>query len=85
VDNRPLSQVALAWVSAQPSITSSILGASKIEQLHDNLSSLDIRLTPERLQALDESSANDPGFPYSIFTKEINRSIFGGTTVKGWQ
>jgi aryl-alcohol dehydrogenase-like predicted oxidoreductase len=82
---RPLSQVALAWVSAQPSITSSLLGVSKLEQLHDNLSSLDIRLTPEQLQTLDESSAIDPGFPYSIFTPEINRSIFGGTTVKGWQ
>ena len=82
---RPLSQVALAWVSAQPSVTSSLLGVSKLEQLHDNFSSLDIRFTPEQLQTLDESSAIDPGFPYSIFTPEINRSIFGGTTVKGWQ
>jgi aryl-alcohol dehydrogenase-like predicted oxidoreductase len=79
--DRPLAQVALAWVSAQPGITSLILGASKIEQLHDNLSSLEICLTPEQLQTLDESSALDPAFPYSIFTKEINRSIFGGTTV----
>ena len=82
---RPLSQVALAWVSAQPSVTSSLLGISKLEQLHDNFSSLDIRLTPQQLQTLDESSAIDPGFPYSIFTPEIKRSIFGGTTVKGWQ
>jgi aryl-alcohol dehydrogenase-like predicted oxidoreductase len=83
--DRPLAQVALAWVSAQPSITSSILGASKIEQLHDNLSSLDIQLTAEQIQTLDRSSAIDPGFPYSIFTKEINRSIFGGTNVQGWR
>jgi aryl-alcohol dehydrogenase-like predicted oxidoreductase len=82
---RPLAQVALAWVLAQPGITSPILGASKIEQLHDNLSSLEIRLTPEQLQTLAESSAIDPGFPYSIFTSEINRSIFGGTIVRGWQ
>jgi aryl-alcohol dehydrogenase-like predicted oxidoreductase len=82
---RPLSQIALAWVLAQPSITSSILGVSKLEQLHDNLSSLEIRLTPEQLQILNDSSAIDSGFPYSIFTQEINRSIFGGTTVKGWQ
>jgi aryl-alcohol dehydrogenase-like predicted oxidoreductase len=83
--DRPLAQVALAWVLAQPSITSPILGASKIEQLHDNLSSLDISLSPEQLQTLDKSSAIDPAFPYSIFTSEVNRSIFGGTTVQGWQ
>jgi aryl-alcohol dehydrogenase-like predicted oxidoreductase len=83
--DRPLAQVALAWVSAQPGMTAPILGASKLDQLHDNLSSLEIRLTPEQLQTLDESSAIDPGFPYSIFTPEINRSIFGGTSVRGWQ
>lgn len=83
--DRPLAQVALAWVLAQPCVTSPILGASKIEQLHDNLSSLEIGLTPEQLQTLDKSSAIDPTFPYSIFTSEVNRSIFGGTTVQGWQ
>ncbi len=83
--DRPLAQVALAWVSAQPGITSLILGASKLDQLHDNLSSLDICLTREQIQILDESSAIDPGFPYSIFTQEINRSIFGGAIVQGWR
>ncbi len=83
--DRPLAQVALAWVSAQPSITSLILGASKIEQLHDNLSSLDIRLTPLQIQTLDESSALDSAFPYGIFTSKVNQMIFGGATVQGWQ
>jgi aryl-alcohol dehydrogenase-like predicted oxidoreductase len=82
--DRPLAQVALAWVSAQPGMTSPILGASKLEQLHDNLSSLEICLTPEQIQTLDESSAIDRGFPYGIFTPEINRTIFGGTTVRGF-
>ncbi|MEH2301030.1 MAG: aldo/keto reductase [Nostoc sp.] len=80
----PLVQVALAWVFAQSGVTSPILGASKLEQLHDNLSSLEIRLTPEQLQMLDESSALDPAFPYGIFTSEVNRSIFGGVSVQGW-
>jgi aryl-alcohol dehydrogenase-like predicted oxidoreductase len=82
--DRPLAQVALAWVSAQPGITSPILGASKIEQLQDNLSSLDISLTPDQRQTLDERSALDPILPYSIFTQEINQGIFGGTTVQRW-
>lgn len=34
--DRPMAQVALAWASAQPGITALLLGASKLEQLHDN-------------------------------------------------
>ncbi len=83
--DRPLAQVALAWVLAQSGITSPILGASLLDQLYDNLASLDIRLTPEQIQTLDESSALDPAFPYSIFTSEVNRSIFGGAIVQGWR
>jgi aryl-alcohol dehydrogenase-like predicted oxidoreductase len=83
--DRPLAQVALAWVSAQPDITSSILGASQIDQLHDNLASLEIGLSCQQMQTLNESSALDPAFPYGIFTSAVNRSIFGGTTVQGWE
>ena len=83
--NRPLAQVALAWASAQPGITSLLLGTSKLEQLHDNLASLDIRLTPEQLLSLDQSSALVPTHPYLMFTSEVNRSLFGGATVQGWR
>ncbi len=82
--DRPLAQVALAWASVQPGITSPILGASKLEQLHDNLASLDICFTPEQLQMLDEGSALDLGFPYALFTGG-NRIIFGGANVQGWR
>jgi len=81
---QPVSQVALAWVLAQPGVTSPIIGASKTAQLHDNLAALAIRLTPEQLQLLDEASALEPAFPYGIFTPGVNRGIFGGNTVRGW-
>lgn len=80
----PLAQVALAWVSAQPGITAPILGASKLEQLHDNLDSLDIRLTPDQLRTLDESSALDLAFPYGFTDDNVKRGIFGGATVQGF-
>jgi aryl-alcohol dehydrogenase-like predicted oxidoreductase len=83
--NYPLAQVALAWASAQPGITSLILGASKLDQLRDNLASLEIQLSPEQLRPLNEASALEPAFPYPIFTPGINKSIFGGTTVQDWQ
>ena len=82
---RPLAQVALAWAVARPGITSTILGASKVEQLHDNLAALEIRFTPEQLEALDQLSAPDPIFPYPIFTPAVNRGIFGGNSVEGWR
>ena len=82
---RPMTQVALAWASAQPGITSVIIGASKIEQLKDNLTSLDLVLSSDQLKDLDEGSAIDPGFPYSIFTEAVKKgAIFGGVDVKGW-
>ncbi|MBO0357609.1 aldo/keto reductase [Hymenobacter sp. BT186] len=83
--NRPMAQVALAWVLAQPGVVAPIIGASKLPQLHDNLAALAIRLTPEQLQTLNEGSAPEQPFPYGIFTPQINQSIFGGKTVQGWQ
>ena len=77
--------VALAWAAAQPGMSSLILGASRAEQLRDNLASLDVRLTPEQLHQLDEATAPDPTFPYPIFTPAVNRMIFGGQSVQGWR
>jgi aryl-alcohol dehydrogenase-like predicted oxidoreductase len=83
--DKPLTQVALAWAAAQPDVTSLIIGASKVAQLHDNIAALDVRLSPEQLRALDEASALEPTFPYPIFTPGGNRGVFGGTSVRGWQ
>ncbi|WP_324674188.1 aldo/keto reductase [Hymenobacter sp. GOD-10R] len=82
--NLPLAQVALAWAAAQPSMSSLIIGASKLEQLHDNLASIEVRLTADQLQKLDQASALDPIYPYPIFSPAVNRGIFGGHTVQGW-
>lgn len=81
---RPLAQVALAWIEAQTGITSTILGASKLEQLQDNLASLEVQLTQEQFKKLDESSALDPVHPYLMFNQEVSSSIFGGN-VQGYR
>jgi len=82
---RPPGQVALAWAAAQPSVTTLLLGASKLDQLHDNLASLNLSLTPGQLQVLDQGSALDRAFPYGLLTPEGSRMIFGGATVQGWR
>jgi aryl-alcohol dehydrogenase-like predicted oxidoreductase len=44
-------QVAIAWVLAQPGITSAIVGASKPEQLDDSLAAVHLTLEPEEKEA----------------------------------
>ena len=51
------SQVALAWLTAQPAVTSVIIGARNLEQLRDNLGATDLHLTGEELERLSEVSA----------------------------
>ena len=49
-----MAQMALAWTLAHPVVTSAILGASRVEQLDETLPAVEIRLSPEQLQQLDE-------------------------------
>jgi aryl-alcohol dehydrogenase-like predicted oxidoreductase len=52
---KPLAQVAVAWVLRQPGITSAIVGASKPEQLRESLPAVNLKLEAEELQVLDEA------------------------------
>jgi aryl-alcohol dehydrogenase-like predicted oxidoreductase len=58
-----MAQVALAWVLAQPGITSAIVGASSVEQLDDNLAAADLELTTDELATLDGATALAPIYP----------------------
>jgi aryl-alcohol dehydrogenase-like predicted oxidoreductase len=48
--------VALAWLDAQPAVTSTILGARTIEQLQQNLAAVDLELDADQLATLTEAS-----------------------------
>lgn len=58
-----VAQLALAWLLHQPAVTSVIMGAKKTEQLEDNLKAIDVKLTAEDLQKLDEVSKLQPEYP----------------------
>src|SRR5699024_5444992 len=49
------SQLAIAWCAANPNVSSVITGASRVEQVHENLKALDAleQLTPEVLAEID--------------------------------
>src|SRR5664279_3908204 len=60
-----MAEVALAWVTNRPAVTSTILGARTAEQLENNLRSADLHLTAAQTGALDAASdlrASD--YPY---------------------
>lgn len=50
-----LSQLALAWILHQPGITSPIIGPRTSEQLEDNLAALDLALSKEALDRIDDA------------------------------
>ncbi len=49
-----MTTLAVAWVLANPAITSPIIGASKPEQLADNLAAVDMTLDADLKKKLDE-------------------------------
>src|SRR6516164_2802359 len=51
-----MAEVALAWVTARPGVTSTILGARTLSQLETNLRAADLTLTAEQRAALDAAS-----------------------------
>jgi len=66
---RSPSQVALAWLNQQTGVTSPIFGARTLEQLEDNLGSLEQRLDDEALKRLDEVSALPLVYPHDFHAR----------------
>jgi 1-deoxyxylulose-5-phosphate synthase len=50
----PMAHVALAWVLNNPVVTAPIVGATKEHHLPDAVAALDVRLTAEEIEALEQ-------------------------------
>lgn len=74
--------VALAWVRAQPGVTSTIIGARRIGQLEDNVKAMGVTRTADELGRLDALTRPKLGFPQNMqaWFPGIHN---GGTTVNG--
>jgi aryl-alcohol dehydrogenase-like predicted oxidoreductase len=57
------ARVSLAWLLAKPVVTSVIIGAKRLDQLNDNLAAVELKLSAEELQQLDEVSELPPEYP----------------------
>jgi aryl-alcohol dehydrogenase-like predicted oxidoreductase len=74
------SQVAIAWLLAQPARAMPIVGATTEQQLADNLAALDVQLTAEQLERLDATSSIDLGFPQEWLALDVIRRAQYGQT-----
>lgn len=79
------SQVAIAWLLNRPGVSSTIIGASKISQLKDNLGSLRISLSLEHRMKLDKVSERSLGFADTLVSPQIRKMVYGGNEVKAWR
>ena len=61
-----ISQLALAWLLHQQVVSSVIIGATKLEQLQDNLKSVDVVFTAEEINQLDEVSQLPVEYPGNV-------------------
>ncbi|RKE98557.1 aldo/keto reductase [Ichthyenterobacterium magnum] len=59
-NNMSLAQMALAFVTQQPFVTSTIIGATNINQLEENINSIDITLSDAVLKVINEVHAEIP-------------------------
>ena len=52
----PLSQLAIAWCLKNPNVSTVITGASRVEQVRENMKALDVveKLSPEIMNRIDE-------------------------------
>jgi aryl-alcohol dehydrogenase-like predicted oxidoreductase len=60
-----LSTLSIAWTTKNPNVTTAILGATKKEQLIENLKALEVapKLTPDVLIRIDDIMQTAPKLP----------------------
>ena len=58
--NLSLAQMSLAFVNAQPFVTSNIIGATTMEQLKENIESINLDLSDEIMEEINAIHENNP-------------------------
>lgn len=79
---RSPSQVALNWLLQQGFNIIPIIGATKVNQIKDNLGCTNFTLTPEQLKELDQVSSISLGFPHDFIKSEIVQNFCFSDSLK---
>lgn len=73
------AHVALKWTMQKGFSCIPIVGATKLQQLAENLQTVDVTLSAEQLQRLDDASAIVMGFPNDFLNEDgVKQNNFGG-------
>jgi aryl-alcohol dehydrogenase-like predicted oxidoreductase len=64
--NASISQVALAWLLCQDTVSSVVIGPRTLDQCKDNLGATEVTLNNDEIQSLNELSALADRYPYSM-------------------
>jgi aryl-alcohol dehydrogenase-like predicted oxidoreductase len=77
------AQVALGWTLRNRAVTAPIIGARTPAQLADNLGALDVQFTDAQVDALEEASPVELGFPHDMLARPMTRGlVFGDVKVE---
>jgi aryl-alcohol dehydrogenase-like predicted oxidoreductase len=79
IDRSP-AQVAINWATRRPGVVSTLIGATRMSQLEDNLRALEFTIPDELEARLDEVSAPELIFPY-LFFSNMQDMVTGGVKV----
>jgi len=72
------SQVALSWLLSKGVIP--IIGARKLSHVEDNLKCVEVELSVEQIEQLDDISKIELGFPHDFFKADMVRNfVYNGT------
>ncbi|HTF80747.1 MAG TPA: aldo/keto reductase [Cytophagales bacterium] len=73
------AHVALKWTMQKPFSSIPIVGATKVNQLEENLKAVDLTLSAEQISRLDEASKIEMGFPHEFFQEAgVRQTTYGG-------
>jgi aryl-alcohol dehydrogenase-like predicted oxidoreductase len=75
--------VSLAWLRARRGTVVPIIGARRLEHLQTNVAALEVELSTEQLQLLDEVSAPTLNYPAPMHGAQRSMLQFAGATVDG--
>ena len=74
---QPPAQVALNWITRRPGVRSTIIGASKLSQLEQNLTALEFEIPAEQSEKLEQASRNLPIYLYEFFKEPLGNALKG--------
>lgn len=79
--NQPMASVAINWTASQPSVSTVLIGATKMSQIKENMNALDFEIPSELMERLNKSSAPELSYPYTFFQPKQQERIYPGTKV----